>query len=823
MMLQALADVWVRWCRSGRSSYGVILAAALAVAGGIAARRVTMAVVSVPLPFVNTARLVDCYQTARTDGIRYPWSLPIARELQKGAHRARYTGVGRLPVRAEVMPGAPEYFFLEATTTSYPDVAGVEPSAGRWFREAEDGPARGAHVAVVSDAVCKRVGAAPVDCLGRSIKVRETAFTIVGVTPPGYRGLFGTADLWIPASDVMLVIGPQGKLNLGTSVTTHWISIVGRLAPNARIPDAQAELETISRRFGLANGLATESMPESEWPIYEVLTIDSSRTDPKLLRAAKAMEWAVVVLVLAAILNSALILLVRAKSQARDVAIRSALGVSNARVFWTKVLDVALTAVVACGVGNVLAVAAHLGLLQAMTAGADAGAASVGRTALDLLSTGQPVTAATFAALCALGIALGVYDTRLKRDATVLMSYGAIGTIARSARTRYGLAALVALQLACASCACFWAGLLAKSYRTITTETLGFVPDSVVAVRPALGSVEYNQARADQLRNRILQFPEVTDAAVVDCLPLSGACLSATLYRSDDPRKTASVTLNREGPRAMRLLGMSIVRGEPLANTPTAPTPNGEEPVVLSTTAASALFGTADPIGQPVIVQGLTRSAMPARIVGITLDVRYGGVAERPKGALYLRAGDTLGPGWAMLVASRSPTTSANTRSLGDAVTEVMTATTRPAVVSLVSIVIAASEPQRKQTALLGVFAVFALLSAFSGAAAMTRFTIAQRLPELSLRLALGATPRTLMVWITTRFVLPILGGTLAGVGAGLLGARVIAALLYEVSASDTPILVTVAGSVAMGSVAVVAAIARRGVRVDPAQLLRGV
>lgn len=655
MIRQALADVGVRWWRSRRAAYGVILAAALAVAGGIAARYITRTVVSVPVPFVNTAGLVDCYQTARTNGVRYPWSLPIARELQKGAHRARYTGAGRLPVRAEAVAGAPEYLALEATTTSYPDVAGVQPSAGRWFNDAEDVPGRGTHVVVVSDAVCKRVAAAPSECLGRSMKVRETPFTIVGVAPPGYKGLFGTADLWIPASDVMLVIGPQGKLNLATSVTTHWISIVGRLAHNAKIPEAQAELEAMSRRFGLANGLATESMPESEWPLYEVLTIDASRTDPKLLRAANAMEWAVVVLVLAAIANSALMLLVRAKLQWRDVAIRSALGISNAQVFWTKLLDVALTGVVACAAGNVLAVAAQVGILRAMTSGADAGTFTTSRTALDILSTGWPVTAATFAALCLLGIPLGIYDTRLKTDATVLMSYGTIGTIAKSARSRYGLAALVALQLACASCACFWAGLLAKSYRSITTEALGFMPDRVVAVRPALGSMEYNSGRADQLRNRMLQLPEIGDAAVVDCLPLSGACLSATLRRSDDPRKTASVTLNREEPGAMRVLGMFIVRGEPLPDTPGAPTPNGEEPAVISNTAALAVFGTADPIGQSIIVQGVERSAMPARIVGIAQDIRYGGVAERPKGALYLLARDTLGPGWAWSWPARHP------------------------------------------------------------------------------------------------------------------------------------------------------------------------
>lgn len=176
-----------------------------------------------------------------------------------------------------------------------------------------------------------------------------------------------------------------------------------------------------------------------------------------------------------------------------------------------------------------------------------------------------------------------------------------------------------------------------------------------------------------------------------------------------------------------------------------------------------------------------------------------------------------------MVLASKTSVTPAITRSVSDALAGVVTTATRPAVVSLTSMVIAASEPQRRHAAIVGVFAVFALLSAFSGAAAMTRFTIAQRLPELSLRLALGATPWTLIVWITTRFVVPILAGALAGAGTGLLGARVIAARLYQVSASDRVILATVVTSVVVGGVAVVAAIARRGVRVDPAQLMRSV
>lgn len=822
MMRQALADVGVRWWRSGRATYGIILAAALAVAGGIAARHITTAVLTARVPFVDTAGLVDCYQTARTNGVRYPWSLPLARELQNAARRARYTGVGRLPVRAEVVPGAPEYIALEAVTPSYPDVAAVSPSAGRWFSEAEDMPPRGAHVVVVSDAVCGRVSAAPSECLGRRVRFRETAFTIIGVTPPGYKGLFGTADMWIPSSDAMLVIGPQGKLDLATSVTSHWISLVGRLAPGARVADARVELDTISRRFALASGLATASMPESDWPLYEVLAIDASRTDPKLLRAARAMHWAVVVLVLSAIANAALMLLVRAKSQGRNAAIRWALGVRTSQVFWTRMLDVALTGAAACAAGTVLAVAAHLGLLWLMKAGTD-GAFTASRTALDMLSSGWPVTAGAFAAFCLLGIALGAYDTRFKADPAVLASSGAIGPIATSARGRRVLATLVALQLACASCACFWAGLLAKSYRTITTEALGFVPDGILVVCPAPGSIEYNAALADRLRNRILQLPGVTDVGVVDCLPLSGACLSTTVRRGDDPRRSANVTLNREEPGAMGLLGTSIIRGQALPTTPGGRTANGEEALVISTSAALALFGREDPIGKPVLVAQAGGGSVAAKIVGVAQDIRYGGVTERPKGALYLPAGDVLGPGWAMVVASKSPITSVLRRSVGDAVAGVVSAGTRPAVVSLASIVAAASEGQKRQAAIVGVFAVFALLSAFSGAAATTRFTIAQRLPELSLRLAVGATRETLVTWMTTRFVVPLLAGTLAGAGAGLLGARVIAAILYQVSASDAAILVTAVGVVAAGSVALVAATAWRSVRVDPAQLLRRV
>jgi putative ABC transport system permease protein len=820
-MRRALADVWLRRWRTGWATSGVILAAALAVAGGIAARHITTTALNVQLPFVDTAGLVDAYQTARTNGMRYPWSLPFARDLQNSAHAARYTGVGRFPARAEVVPGAPEYFSLEAVAASYAEIAAVRPSAGRWFSEAEDTSARDAHVTIVSDAVCKRMGVVPSECLGRSITVRDTPFTIVGVAPPGYKGLFGTADLWIPAADVMLVTGPQGKMNLATSATTHWISIVGRLAPDATVQDARAELDAISRRFALANGLATPSMSESEWPLYEVLTIDASRTDPRLMNAAQAMQWAVVVLVLSAIANSALMLLVQAKSQWRDLAIRSSLGVSTSQVFWTKLLDVALTGLIACAVGTALAVAVHVGLLWTMTSGADAGSFSASRTAVDVLSTGWPVAVGTFAALCLLGIAFGAYDTRLKADPTVLMSHGAIGP--RSARSRYGLAALVALELACASCACFWAGLLVKSYRTITTEALGFVADSVVVVRPALGSMEYNAARADQLRQRLVQLPEVESVGVVDCLPLSGACLSATVRRTDDPRRSATVTLNREAPEAMRLLGMSMLRGEPLPNTLGPLTVGGEEPVVISATAALALFGAADPIGKPIVVDGVGRSRIAAKIIGVSQDIRYGGVTERSKGALYLRAGDTLGPGWAMVVASKRPITPTVTRSIIDAVADVVTTGSRPAVASLVSIVTAASEPQRRQAAIVGVFAVFALLSGFSGAAAMTRFTIAQRLPELSLRLALGASPQKLMMWIASRFIFPIFAGTFAGAGAGLLGARVIAAILYQVSPSDTAILLTVVGSVALGGGAIVAAIARRGLRVDPAQLLRNI
>jgi len=822
---ETLKEALVSWRRTWRDTSGMVVAVALALAGAIAVMHIAGATTSVQLPFVNERGLLDCFMTSRTDSVRYPWSLPIARALQDTSRHATYTGIGRFPVRVEIMEAAPQFLAVEAVTASYPDVAGVRPAVGRWFSRDED--VQQSSVAILSDPLCKQIAADSSACLGRQIKVRKDLFTVIGVTGPGYRGLFGTADLWIPAGDAMQAIGPQGKLNLITSVTARWVRVMARIAPETDVKTARNELEDIARRFALANGLANASMSSSEWPLYEMVPIKESRTDPKLLRGARAMQWAVVVLVLAAVTNAALLLFVRANASWRDVAVRSALGISGRRLAAQTVSGVAVTALVACGIGNLLAVSVHSAVLQIMSYEAATPWSAMYRGGLDMMAAGIPVTGATLASLCLLGCLIAAYEARVRRDAVVLMSHGAIGPMARSRRGRHALALLVALQIACAACACFWAGLLGKSYHAVVSGPMGFSQEGVIAIRPTVGSLEYGQSLVDSLRDRLLAVPGATRVSVVDCLPFSSACLSASVRRVDDPRRTTTGTLNRVGADAMTILGMHLMRGRPLPASPdpaTAPdpaSPNGPVDVVLSESAVTALFGASDPIGQPVDIEGVGRDKLRGTIVGVMQDIKYAGSTEPPKGALYMRAARTLGPGWAMVVSTADQQTATTERLIRAAVGEHFRSGARPTVVTLTSLVAAATESQTRQATIVLIFAGFSLLSALSGAAALTRFTISRRVTELSLRLALGATPQTLVLWLTTNFVAFVVLGAVVGASAGLLGGRELSALLYQVSGSDVSVLAGATTMVALASVAAVAATARRAARIDPASVLR--
>jgi putative ABC transport system permease protein len=807
----------------------MMVAVALALAGAMAVIHVAAAATTAQLPFVNERGLLDCFMTSRTDAVRYPWSLPIARAFQDSARHAAYTGIGRFTVRVQIVDAAPQFLAVEAVTASYPDVAGVRPTVGRWFSGDED--VRQSRVAILSDPLCKQIAADTSACLGRQIKVRKDSFTIIGVTPPNYRGLFGAADLWIPAGDTMLAVGPQGTLNLTTAVATHWVSVIARIAPETDVKTARNELEDIARRFALANGLATASMSSSEWPLYEMVPIGESRTDPKLLRGARAMQWAVVVLVLAAVTNAALLLFVRAHASWRDVAIRSALGISGRRLAAQTVSRVAMTALVACGIGNLLAVSVHSAVLRIMSYESYEAAtpwSDLSRSGLDLIVAGIPVTAATLASLFLLGCLVAAYEAHLGRDAAILSSHGAIGPMARSSRGRHALALLVALQVACASCACFWAGLLGKSYHAVVSGPIGFSQEAVIAIRPTVGSLEYGQPQVDSLRDRLLAIPGATRVSVVDCLPFSGACLSASIRRVDDPRRTTTGTLNRVGADAMTILGMHVTKGRPLSTSPdplTAPDPaarpGGPVEVALSESAVTALFGASDAIGQLVDIDGVARDTLRGTIVGVVPDIKYAGSTEPPKGALYMRAARTLGPGWAMVVSTADPRTATTERLIRAAVGDHFPSGARPSVVTLTSLVAAATESQTRQATIVLIFAGFSLLSALSGAAALTRYTISRRVTELGLRLTLGATPRTLVLWLTTDFVAFVVSGAIAGASAGLLGGRVLSAILYQVSGADVTVLAAATTMVVLASVATIAITAHRAARIDPASVLR--
>jgi predicted permease len=688
---------------------------------------------------------------------------------------------------------------------------GVQPVLGRSFARGED-EVGAAPVALISARLWQRKYSGARDVLGQPIILDGNRYTIVGVVPADFELFQGNT-----ARDVYLPIGQLRSdylLDRQAGMALHGI---GRLKPGVTIEQARADMDRVTGRLAAIYPEANRDVSAAIFPFKERVVGD---VRPILL----VLAGAVGIVLLIACVNVANLLLARATGRSRELAIRMALGASRPRLVTQLLTESAVLALVGGGLGLLLAgwvTPSALALLP------DGSLPRAGQVSLDGRVLAFCVGASLLCAvLFGLAPALRATDRHLQ---------GALkdgGRGATGARHRFQ-DALIVIQVAMVLVLLVGAGLMIRTLLRLSDTDPGFDPEGVttswVSFPPSLQSASPDAARAHfaHIESRLAAIPGVEAVSLAwSGFPMQGVD-DRWFWLDGKPRPASTGEMTPMlwyvvGPGYRRAMGLRLLRGRFLEPRDR---PGSELVVVADDAFVRESFGTDDPLGKRVHVWGLDR---PATIVGVVGHVKQMGLAHDGgvRAQLYFPIAQVperdLFPTTGIGVAVRSGRSGPiGLDTIRTALQELHPDHVLTEVRSMDEVVSDSVARQRIAMVLLTVIAGLALLLASIGIYGVISYSVGQQIGEIGIRMALGAREGEVLRMVMRQGLLTALIGIAIGVAAALALTRLMAGLLYGVSATDPLTFAAVAAGLAAVAAAACYLPARRAARVDPMIALR--
>lgn len=637
----------------------------------------------------------------------------------------------------------------------------VEPAEGRGFGRREERPGEG-RVAVLSRQLRRdHFGDGPV--LGRTVELDGQDHEVVGVMPEGFHFPGRATRLWVPLTV------DEGSLDR----MSHFLGALGRLAPGATAERAGAELE------GIAATLA-ELYPESnqDWTVRAValpeLLAQPFRANLLFLSAAVAL------LLLIVCANVANLLLVRATSRQKEMAVRAALGCSRRRAVRLVLFESTLYALLGAGLGLFLA---HWGF-RALVAFGPARIpelAGVGLTAAAALFT--------FAVALVTGLGFGVVPalqlSRLDLHHVTKEVHGSLGRTSSWLRS-----GLVVVEVAIALVLVIGAALMLKGFVQLTRVELGFEPDDVLALQIRLSpsryptvppQVELFEGLLAEARN----LPGVTSAAAGSAIPLFDSGQNLLPFEPEswpgEPGQAVFADFSAVTPDFFRTLRIPLLAGRDFQARDDAAAP----PVLIVNERLARLYWPGQrAVGQRLLGTIWGTEPVEFEVVGVVGGVRHRSLAEAPGPAVY--APYLQVPHLQMMVVSRvTEDALGHAKPIGLRLQELDGDQPIARVATLAELVGEAGGRERFDTGLFSLFAGIGLLLAALGIYGVITYTFARRKQELAVRMALGADSRSIFALVVREgFILTVLGLFL-GLVAALALAGLASSLLFGVAPRD--------------------------------------
>ncbi|MPY89143.1 MAG: FtsX-like permease family protein [Luteitalea sp.] len=791
-----------------------VLTLAIGIGGNTAMFSVIHGVLLRPLDYPDPDRLVFLARENPDEVTSGRFSLERLDEMRTAARS--YTGLGAFLAHPEDVTfsgnGDPEVLTAARVSANFADILGVRPVLGRSFLAEEDtsgGPA----VAMISAELWKRRFGADPSLAGKTAILNSTSYAIIGVLPAGFQFPFPAVDVWVTR--------PAESSNLEPTFRRCCSPLFGfaRLKPGVTLQQARSELNVLNERYATA------------YPNKRVYAgpLRLTQLKDQLTENVSTMLWmllgAVGFVLLIACANVASLLMARATSRSRELAMRTALGASRGRVI-RQLLTESMVLAVAGGMLGLLLARFLFGVITSMTA--------FDLPRAEEIHIDGVVLGFTVALSIATGAMFGIVPAlRAVRPSVVdmLRQSGAAGAGTFGKRGKLGVSTwgmLVVAQVALSMVLLVGAALMMKSLAQVASVDPGLQAAGLLTMRIPLPATRYDtfEKRAaffDELVRRIETVPGVRGATVVRKLPTTLGRLGTNLQIQGQEIAEPGhlgIALQSITPGYFRVLGIPLKRGRELTardNTSGAP-----PAVIINESFArrfwSAYPGGEDPVGKRIKVPIL--DVGPLEIVGVVGDVHERGLTRNTEPQFYIP--QWLYPPNNAYLAVR--TEQEPLRSVSAIRAEVRAVDRAQAVADIrtMDMILAASVGQQHlATWLLGLFAGTALLLAMVGIYGVLAYSVAQRTQEIGIRRALGAQASDILTNVMGHGLALALAGVALGIGGAFALTRIVTGLLFRTSPTDPATFAGIALLFIMVALAASYVPARRAATVDPMRALR--
>jgi putative ABC transport system permease protein len=774
-----------------------LFALALGIGANTAIFSLVNAVILQPLPFPESERLVWVFGRVRNGAGRAsvaPGDFLDYRSQNKTFEQFAASGTSTLPATL-TGSGEPERLRASNITGNYFQTFGVAPVLGRGF-SLENEKSGNDQVTVLSYALWQRRFAGDPAIVNKTIILNSKAYEVIGVMGESVN-LLQTADLWMPMN---FDSDPEMKQRFA-----HFLRPIGRLKAGVSLAQAQADTDMIAAQI-------EKQFPESNtgWNLRLVSLreqlVGGSRTTMYVLFGAVAF------VLLIACANVANLLLVRAAARQREVALRTALGASRVRIM-RQMLTESLLLAICGGVLGALLAAWGVNLLVKLSENSIPATVQVKMDATVLVFTLviSVVTGVLF------GLAPAFRTAKVNLIDSLKEGSRGDGQSALRSRTR---SALVIFESAVAVVLLIGAGLLIRSLVALENVNPGFDAHNLLTMRIDLPRQKYNSPEKigsffKDLETRVSGLPGVEAAGMVTELPLSGQLNDVPFTVEGrppvSPDQKFGADFRRINQNYFSAMRIPLLRGRNFTDQEVT---QGDKVVIVTQQLAAAVFPNEEPLGKRLI----TFDNEPFQIVGVVGDLLHQSLGGQPAPAMYFPTRKTSGTNLVLR------TTSDPLSLVGVVRNEVRAIDPDQPIAAVRTMsdwVDSSVSGPRYRTTLFGLFAALAMILAATGIYGVMSYTVAQRTHEIGVRMALGARHGDVLKLVVGQGMLL----TVIGVVIGLVGAfaltRVMASLLFGVTAKD-PITFAVVAALLI-AVAFVACFvpARRATKVDPLLALR--
>jgi putative ABC transport system permease protein len=785
-------------CRKPVFTATVVLTVAIAISANATIFTVVNAVMIRSLPFVEPNRIMQVAE--KNDKLNLPtFAASVLNFLSWREQTQTFEQLAGVGFATFTLTGTgePEQLTGNHISPALIRVLGTKMLAGREFRDDEEKPG-GATVAMIGEGLWRRRFASDPTLVGRTISLDGVPTTIVGIAPASLK-LIGGGDVYTP-----LTIDPSKELRLN-----HVIIVFGKLKPGATPLQAQAEMDTISARVG-------KQYPEVRYWGIHLLSLFDTFVAPDLKTGLLVLLVAVGFVLLIACANIANLLLARAATRQKEMAVRTALGATRSRLIRQLLVESVALAILGGGAGLLGAVGAVRVLTRSLPAGT---------LPFPDISVDSSVLWFGFALTIATGLLFGLAPAwriaTVKTDET-LKEAGRGSTGGMRSWLRDSLAAG---EIALAAILLIGAGLLIQSLANLQRVRLGFDSEKLITFQLAPPVPQYPLADKGPefyhtLITNLQSIPGARAAAVCSGIPFgAGNYTTHPMITTDvsvlPPGTAVPIDWRSVSPGYFDTMHIPLLRGRSFTDADVRSAPFV---MIVSQSTARRFFGDADPIGR-----ALRPSAKPEiafTIVGVVGDVRDQALNQQTPSLYYSIAQRGSWPLMDVVVRTDgSP--EALLPSIRQRIHEMDAGLALANVNTMDQLLSNSAAQPRLNTFLLTAFASVALLIAAIGIYGVLAYSVNQRTREIGLRMALGATPRSVLQLIVSQGMKVVLIGVAIGLIGGLALGRAVSSLVFGVPVRDPVTFSLVAVVLTAVALAACAIPARRAARVDPMVALR--